>query len=432
MPVNNNLKFIHIQNMMVMYELQDGIYYKEGQRPGNSYCVMFFDREGNLDARTIGNELTELWEVYDNLRTDIANRKPYKDGVGVPMDPSILIGYGSRIFSIPGILKPKPEDFSEKYSFSEVSRGNAIVDDTSLLYRAGLTENPIASSFVAVQFISNDETITKLSWTRTWEFLKNYLKEHDNEGLYIRKFYTGYNRPDNRSWLGFYDGISNIRSSEREEVISINQKNLDPIDLWTMNGTYLAFIRMNIDIEKWNKTDEQIQEMIVGRDKETGCPILGVKDGKNIQMPGCPTYGTDNVTQYGNQFFRSATSQYENLYDPEIQPLQDSHMNRMIDAFMNLDSNGEQSRVYRQGYDFLDPSDTFPYYSAGLNFVSFQDNPEKVHNLLKFGFNKDPHNDYNKPEFELSDFVTVESAGYFLVPPYSKENKFPGSILFLT
>jgi Dyp-type peroxidase family len=417
---------------MIMYELQDGIYYKDGQRPGNSYCVVFFDIQGNIDARAIGNELMELWGVYDDLKTDIAKRRPYKEGVGDPNDPSILIGYGSRIFSIPGILKQKPKDFSEKYYFSEVSRGNAIVEDTSLLYRAGLIENPLSSSCVVVQFISNDETITKLAWTRTWDFLKSYLKDHDNEGLYIRKFYSGYNRPDNRSWLGFYDGISNIRSSERNEVISINQTNLDPADLWTLNGTYLAFIRMSIDIEQWYKTEEQIQERIVGRDKETGCPIIGVKDGQNILLPGCPTYGTDNVTQYGNQTFRSTSSQYEKLYDPEIQPLKHSHMNRMIDGFANLDSNGEQSRIYRQGYDFLDPSDTFPFYSAGLNFVSFQDNPEKIHNLLRFGFNKLPHSDNKKLEFELSDFVTVESAGLFLVPPYSKENKFPGSMLFVT
>ena len=57
---NNNLKFIHTQIIIKMSELQDGIYYKEGQRPGNSYCALFFDVKGNLDAKAIGNELSEF------------------------------------------------------------------------------------------------------------------------------------------------------------------------------------------------------------------------------------------------------------------------------------------------------------------------------------------------------------------------------------
>jgi Dyp-type peroxidase family len=414
-----------------MGELQEGIYYKEGQRPGSSFCIIFMDTQGNLDAKSIGNELSQLWEAYTKLKTDIANNESYKTQVGDSNILSILIGYGSKIFSIPRILKQRPVDFGEKYFFNDVGPVSSILEESNLHYREGLTENPASSSCVVVQFISENETITKLCWTKTWEFLKSYLKDHNNEGLYIRKFYTGFNRPDSRAWLGFYDGISNIQSSEREAVISINQTNLVPNDLWTLSGTYLAFIRMNIDIEKWNNTEEKIQERIVGRDKDTGCPIIGVRDGENILVPGCPIYGTDSVTQYGNQIFRSVSSKYGQIYDPQIKLLEHSHMNRMIDGFTKLDSKGEQSRIFRQGYDFLDPSDNYPYYSAGLNFISFQNNLEKVHNLLKFGFTSTQGSDKDKLDFELTEFLTVESAGLFLVPPYSSENKFPGSILFL-
>ena len=174
--------------------------------------------------------------------------------------------------------------------------------------------------------------------------MKNYLNENEHEGLYIRKFYTGYNRPDNRSLLGFYDGISNLRSSERESVISINETNLQSNDLWTLNGTYMAFIRMGIDIERWNKTEERIQERIVGRDKATGCPIIGVNDDQNVLLPGCPTYGTDNVIQYGNEIYRSISEKYGNPDDAELKQLEASHMNKMVNGFTKLDSKGEQSK----------------------------------------------------------------------------------------
>ena len=30
----------------------------------------------------------------------------------------------------------------------------------------------------------------------------------------MRSFFTGFNRPDGRSWLGFHDGVSNIRTQK--------------------------------------------------------------------------------------------------------------------------------------------------------------------------------------------------------------------------
>ena len=116
-------------------------------------------------------------------------------------------------------------------------------------------------------------------------------------------------------------------------------------------------------------------------------------------------------------------------YDPNVKLVAYSHAQKMIDASSQLDSKGELSRIFRQGYDYLDPINEFPYFNAGLNFVSYQNNPQKVLNLLRAGFNQKSNND---PYSVLSDFVSVESAGVFLVPPYSRSQKFPGEMLFTT
>ena len=44
----------------------------------------------------------------------------------------------------------------------------------------------------------------------------------------MRSFFTGFNRPDGSGWLGFHDGVSNIRVSERLKRIQIDKRNLNP------------------------------------------------------------------------------------------------------------------------------------------------------------------------------------------------------------
>jgi len=39
-------------------------------------------------------------------------------------------------------------------------------------------------------------------------------------------------------------------------------------------------------------------------------------------------------------------------------------------------------RIFRQGYEFFEVSDDNPRTRAGLNFVSFQDTPERLTRLL--------------------------------------------------
>lgn len=89
-------------------------------------------------------------------------------------------------------------------------------------------------------------------------------------------FFSGFQRPDRRGWLGFHEGVSNIQPEERLGAIVINNTNISkPSDVWTVGGTYLAFLRIAINLETWLKTSVRDQELIVGRHKLTGCPLIG-------------------------------------------------------------------------------------------------------------------------------------------------------------
>ena len=100
----------------------------------------------------------------------------------------------------------------------------------------------------------------------------------------LTKFFTGFQRDDGRSWLGFHDELSNLRDTlERKDAICINKQynQLVPDDFWTVGGTYMSFLRTTIDLGIWRKIGRKNQELIVGREKSTGKPSLGIDKGGN-------------------------------------------------------------------------------------------------------------------------------------------------------
>ena len=56
------------------------------------------------------------------------------------------------------------------------------------------------------------------------------------------------------------------------------------------------------------------QELIIGRKKLTGCPIIGVsQSGDPIGDIGCPKVGTTEVIEKGNEVFREQSYRSEAL-----------------------------------------------------------------------------------------------------------------------
>ena len=108
--------------------------------------------------------------------------------------------------------------------------------------------------------------------------------------LSVTTFYLGFQRNDRRSWIDFHDGLSNLRSADREAVIAI-----DPgaDEDWAVGGTYLAFLRLAIDLVGWRRLTRNDQEFAVGRVKLSGCPITAVGEGGvPVTDAGCPVTGT--------------------------------------------------------------------------------------------------------------------------------------------
>ena len=187
---------------------------------------------------------------------------------------SVLIGYGPKFFHIKGLTKSKPKHLNDEWLFHPPGLGGGpIISDVGLKYSEEVKSNEVANDHVAIQFIGDTHLSTHRAIVETWKVLRKIDIEESYAPMAMRSFYIGFNRPDGRTWLGFHDGVSNIRSTERLKQIQINKKNLNPVDYWTANGTYMAFLRITVDLTIWESIPIRDQERIVGRQKEYRLPI---------------------------------------------------------------------------------------------------------------------------------------------------------------
>jgi len=266
-----------------------------------------------------------------------------------------------------------------------------------------------------VQVIAETKLAVDRAVVETWKT----LADRAEPGLELTTFYLGNQRNDHRSWIDFHDGLSNLRSADREGVIAIGPGTDEG---WAVGGTYLAFLRLAVDLPAWRRLGRTMQELAVGRDKLTGCPIVSA-DGDALRTdPACPVTGTQIWESANDVLFAEP---------PEVQDavVRASHAQR-ANHHMRPASDSGSRRIFRQGYEFLEYAPIAPGFRAGLNFVSFQDTPGRLLKMLtaggwlggaNFGGDEDSHP-------ELASLLSVYGAGVYFVPPVADEpESFPGA-----
>ena len=205
----------------------------------------------NLDVKSI-----QIWNQLINLKKGIIDdldidRKHRKTG-----NISILMGYGVKIFDIDGALKRQPASFSQ-WNFKNPDppiNGKTVVEGSDLRYSENVVENHLLKDHIIFQFIAENGFYTNRAVVELWK----ELREIKEKGPHVRisGLYSGFQRGDQRNWLGFHDGVSNLKPRERPYVIVINPRIPNREDLWLVNGTYIAFIKFDIDLEKWQRLEK--------------------------------------------------------------------------------------------------------------------------------------------------------------------------------
>jgi len=395
--------------------LQEGIYHAPGRRPGRHFALLFLRALPGVDAPRAAQALGDLWGMYQGLKAGQVRDLP---GVTLPAgedEMSVLLGFGRNAFELAGTALERPRGLADEYLFrsADPAGGGPLLRGSGLSYAPDVRANMATESF-CVQVIAQAKLDVERAIVETWKA----LADDPQPALELSTFYLGNQRNDHRSWIDFHDGLSNLRSEDRESVIAIGPGTDEP---WAVGGTYLAFMRLAVDLPGWRGLARGEQELAVGRDKLTGCPVTGLDGVLPRTDPGCPVAGT--------QIFQSANdgpfAEPPEVDDPVVRAAHVQRANHHIRPAGDFGSR----RIFRQGYEFLEWAPDAPGFRAGLNFVSFQDTPARLLKMLTAGGWLGGANFGGDEDAQpvLASLLSVFGAGVYFVAPVVPGEPFPGA-----
>lgn len=444
---HHSIKMRRIDNYILMVIPQRGIYFRRKivnpatrSRTNTLRChnrtfgLVSLRIAPDRHSEDVNRCLRRLWKVYGRLCTGRVRDSKIRVPTG---GLNVLIGYGPNVFKLEGIQKYIPYGFEQ--FLPPTKTGGDILEGCGIKYSRDRPINLSLTDDIVLQFIASSQLAVYRAIVETW---KQTTLGHDSS-FKFSKFFSGFQRDDCRSWMGFHDEISNMKNAtERKKAIFIHRLNNDLHlrDYWTTGGTYLAYLRIQINLAEWEKISIEQQELMVGRDKESGIPLLGVdSEGKPVLRPHLKTRYTVNsidpkYLEHPDYFNLNALPKSLRTkldVSSSIRILSQSHIGRTrhIDG---LSSDKPSSRrIYRQGFEFIEPLDYDPSnpIRIGLNFISFQNDPRRLFFILS-----DPNwmgrsNFGGKlSESVASDLLSVLVSGIFYVPPLEKP--FPGVSIF--
>jgi deferrochelatase/peroxidase EfeB len=283
--------------------------------------------------------------------------------------------------------------------FGPAAAGGPVLPGAALRFADTVTDNG-ADADVVVQLTAD----TQAALTRAVVATQRQVTGDGRATL--SGVWFGYRRDDRRSWLGFHDGVDNVNGPERINVVEVGPQ---ADDRWLRGGTYLAFLRIEIDLDVWEALSRQEQELAVGRDKHTGGALNPAGDEvRRVALAA----GTTSVFARANLPTREPG--LVDLDDPT--GLGGSHVQRTR-RHPNL-------RIFRQGYEYLEVTGNPPVLQTGLNFVSFQSSPGRVIGMLRSPswLGTDSFAGSSQAGFpQVPDLLRVHAAGMFAVPPASDD-----------
>lgn len=348
-----------------MSRLQEGIFFGPTKTPPPCWRLLLLDVSPGAPPGEARAAIAAVLRMVAALRAgrvrELTGQPPDDaDATRATFDKlTALVGYGRSLFDA-ARHKP-PLTSSERPDFLAYLPSSGDPFPAIPWAEHGVARG---EADVALQITGHTTAAVNRAGVEVWKLI-----EADGLPLEVVASFDGFGRPDGRGWLEFHDGVANMESSQRLAAIAAPA---DP--KWMSGGTYMAFLRLRVDLGVWRALDRGDQELVVGRDKLTGSPIEAVRrDARGrahpVAGPPLPRRPTDAQ--------RADRAEPPQTTDPL---LESSHIHR---ANQNRASPGAPAalRMFRQGYDFLDSiGPDGP--ELGLNFVSFQSDLATLQHVL--------------------------------------------------
>jgi Dyp-type peroxidase family len=187
---------------------------------------------------------------------------------------------------------------------------------------------------------------------------------------------------------GFRDGLRNLSAEQRSNLIFIDRDDLPEEPAWCEDGTYMAYIKIQQNLDAWTGLPVDVREAVIGR---------RLQDGSRLDLAP----GTD------------ARSEGPFQGDP---PAPNSHVRK------SGPRSGPNDRVgiFRRGVPWVSVREPEGRLEGGLQFVSFQRSLDAFITILdRWMLNLNfPHAGAGGDRLLAEGFATMLKGGCYFVPPH--------------
>jgi Dyp-type peroxidase family len=216
----------------------------------------------------------------------------------------------------------------------------------------------------------------------------------------VTDLHAGFQRIDGRNLMGFNDGISNPSPGSGDKfdnVVWTTEEDEGPI---LRDGTYMAFQKIEHDLEQWRELSVKEQEKWVGRNKVTGL-LLGTPENEDKKFIEGLNDDDAKTKEKLRNLLKDQSDPEKQFYDFDISKNNIpawSHI-RKANPRQEKMPNGkrlDKRLIFRRGYPFIETGLNNETIS-GLLFVSFQRDIENTFEFIK-------KNWLNKKDFPAREY----------------------------
>jgi deferrochelatase/peroxidase EfeB len=297
------------------------------------------------------------------------------DGLG-PASLTLTFGFGASLFDRAGD------------PFRIAARKPAALAPMPLFARDEIRPE-ISEGDLAIQACANDPTVAFHAIRDLARIGRGVVALRWSQQGFGRTSVTDNKQTTPRNLMGFKDGTNNIVVEDTgalDDHVWVGAKD-DPA--WMRNGSYLVTRRVRMMLEIWDRSTLADQELTIGRNKQEGAPLGGVKEHDAVNLAakkdGEPVIPVDAHVR---------------LAAPEV---------------------NDGARMLRRGFSFTDGIDPVTnQLDAGLFFIAYQRDPRTGFIPVQQNLATDA----------LNEYIRHDSTGTFACPPGVGANGFVGETLF--